>query len=107
MYGVCAMTIERIINDPDGSRYREQKSERAKNSRSQLNKYRRENNKQIIFRLHKQKDAELIAFIESKENIRQYLCKLIKEDMEKEKQNEQNSTEENASAEESSSVETT
>ena len=46
-------------------------------------RYQERSLKQIKFALNRNTDKDLIEWIEKKENVRQYLIKLIKEDMEK------------------------
>lgn len=55
------------------------KEEKIKN----ISNYRLENYRQFIFCVNKNKEADMLAYIESQSNLAGYLKGLIKEDMKK------------------------
>ena len=55
------------------------KEEKIKN----ISNYRLENYRQFIFCVSRKKEADMLAYIESKDNLAGYLKGLIKEDMKK------------------------
>ncbi|WP_282191912.1 hypothetical protein [Adlercreutzia caecimuris] len=50
-----------------------------------VTKYIKNNMRQFVLRFHREKEAEEIAFLESKENVTQYIKQLIRDDMRKSK----------------------
>lgn len=50
-----------------------------------LNKYEKENIRQIRLKINRKTEPELIEWIEKQENIQGYIKRLIREDMKKEK----------------------
>ena len=50
-----------------------------------VTKYIKNNMRQFVLRFHKEREADEIAFLESKDNVTQYIKKLIREDMKKSK----------------------
>ena len=51
-----------------------------------LNQYEKENLRQIRLKINRKTEPELIEWIEQQENIQGYIKRLIREDMEKEKE---------------------
>ena len=50
-----------------------------------LNKYEKDNLRQIRLKINRKTEPELLEWIEKKDNIQGYIKRLIQEDMEKEK----------------------
>jgi len=51
-----------------------------------LNQYEKENIRQIRLKINRKTEPELLEWIEEQENIQGYIKRLIREDMEKEKE---------------------
>ena len=55
----------------------------TENQKAYNAKYIKENQRQFMLKVNKLLDPEMVAWLESKDNIQQYLKQLIREDMEK------------------------
>ena len=55
----------------------------TENQKAYNAKYIKENQRQFMLKVNKLLDPEMVTWLESKDNIQQYLKQLIREDMEK------------------------
>ena len=85
-YGVSINTISRCINDPTGEKTREENRRYYQENAKAINLRTIAANKEFRLKLNRKSDREIIEFLESKENFRQYILGLIKEDMNKQEQ---------------------
>lgn len=84
-YGVSINTISRCINDPTGEKTREENRRYYQENAKAINQRAIAANKEFRLKLNRKTDAEMIEYLESKENFRQYILGLIREDMNKQK----------------------
>ena len=82
-YGVSINTISRCINDPTGEKTREENRRYYQENAKAINQRAIAANKEFRLKLNKNTDTAIIEFLESKDNFRQYMLGLIKEDMNK------------------------
>ena len=82
-YNVSINTISRCVNDPTGEKTREENRRYYQENAKEINLRAIAVNKEFRIKLNRNSDAEMIEFLESKENLRQYILGLIKEDMKK------------------------
>lgn len=59
--------------------------ELEKNIKAANNRYKKENYRNLMLRVSKKYEADVIEKLESVDNIRQYVIRLIREDIEREK----------------------
>lgn len=83
MFNVNKWTIIRAVKDPEGKKTKEINTRARKNNLEKYNKTAMENNRTFRFSINRNVDPVMIAFLDAKENLRQYLLNLIKTDMEK------------------------
>lgn len=82
-YDVSINTISRCVNDPTGEKTRRENRDYYHENAQMINRKVAAANKEFRLKLNKNIDGDVIEFLESKHNIRQYLLGLIKADMKK------------------------
>lgn len=80
-YNVSINTISRCVTDPTGEKTREENRRYYQENAKAINQRSIVANKEFRLKLNRKIDAEIIEFLENKENFRQYILALIKEDM--------------------------
>ena len=81
-YNVDARTISRICKPEKYNKEKERMRQYYKGSSTSIINTRKENQRVFRLVLSRSKDGDIISFLESKENINDYLRTLIRSDME-------------------------